>query len=172
MITVSVTLNGQPRQFAISPSDVLADVLREACGLTGCKVGCDQGVCGACTVLVNGKPVAACTTFMFTVDGQAITTIEGLALDDGLHPVQHAFLACSAFQCGFCTPGMILSAVALLAEHPDPDDSTIRAWLGGNLCRCTGYNPIVAAVRAAARRLPPPHPPPQAGEGGEGAVSA
>jgi aerobic-type carbon monoxide dehydrogenase small subunit (CoxS/CutS family) len=152
MITVSVTLNGRPRPFAVSPSDVLADVLREACGLTGCKVGCDQGVCGACTVLMNGKPVAACTTFMFTVDGQAITTIEGLAADGRLHPVQQAFLACGAFQCGFCTPGLILSVVALLAEHPDPDEETIRAWLGGNLCRCTGYNPIVAAVREAALR--------------------
>jgi aerobic-type carbon monoxide dehydrogenase small subunit (CoxS/CutS family) len=168
MITVSVTLNGQPRQFAISPGDVLADVLREACGLTGCKVGCDQGVCGACTVLANGKPIAACATFMFAIDGQAITTIEGLASDDGPHPVQQAFLACGAFQCGFCTPGMILSAVALLAEHPDPDDSTIRAWLGGNLCRCTGYNPIVAAVRAAARRLPLPTLPRKRGRGGRG----
>ena len=152
MITVLVTLNGLPRQFAVSSSDVLADVLRETCGLTGCKVGCDQGVCGACTVLVNGKPVAACATFMFAVDGKEITTIEGLAPDDGLHHVQQAFLSCGAFQCGFCTAGMIMSVVALLMEDPDPDEETIRTWLGGNLCRCTGYNPIVAAVREAARR--------------------
>ena len=154
MIAVSVTLNGAPRRFEVSPGDVLADVLRETCGLTGCKVGCDQGVCGACTVLVNGKPVAACATFMFAVDGKTITTIEGLASDETLHPVQEAFLACGAFQCGFCTPGMIMSVVALLAEHPDPAEETIRAWLGSNLCRCTGYNPIIAAVREAARRAP------------------
>ena len=122
MITISVTLNGLPRQFTVSSGDVLADVLRDVCGLTGVKVGCDQGVCGACTVLVDGKPVAACATFMFAVDGKAITTIEGLASDDALHRVQEAFLACGAFQCGFCTPGVIMSAVALLAEHPDPDD--------------------------------------------------
>jgi aerobic-type carbon monoxide dehydrogenase small subunit (CoxS/CutS family) len=150
MITVSVTLNGAPRQFTVAPNNVLADVLREHCGLTGCKVGCDQGVCGACTVLVNGRPVAACATFMFAVDGATITTVEGLASGDVLHRVQEAFVACGAFQCGFCTSGMILSAVALLAEHPDPDEATIRAWLAGNLCRCTGYAPIVAAVREAA----------------------
>jgi aerobic-type carbon monoxide dehydrogenase small subunit (CoxS/CutS family) len=150
MITVSVTLNGVPRQFQVSPRDVLADVLREHCGLTGCKVGCDQGICGACTVLADGRPVAACATFMFKVDGAQITTVEGLGSGDTLHRVQAAFLACGAFQCGFCTSGMVLSAVALLAEHPDPDEQTIRAWLGGNLCRCTGYGPIVAAVREAA----------------------
>ncbi len=152
MTTVSITLNGEPRQFDVAPRDVLADVLRERCGLTGCKVGCDQGVCGACTVLADGKPVAACATFMFAVDGAQITTIEGIASGGILHRVQQAFLACAAFQCGFCTSGMILSVVALLAEHPDPDEPTIRAWLGGNLCRCTGYGPIVAAVREAVSR--------------------
>jgi aerobic-type carbon monoxide dehydrogenase small subunit (CoxS/CutS family) len=150
MITVSVTLNGAPRHFTVAPNTVLADVLREQCGLTGCKVGCDQGVCGACTVLVNGRPVAACATFMFTVEGAAITTVEGLASGDLLHRVQAAFLACGAFQCGFCTSGMIMSVVGVLAEHPDPDEATIRGWLAGNLCRCTGYAPIVAAVREAA----------------------
>jgi aerobic carbon-monoxide dehydrogenase small subunit len=151
-IGVSVTLNGLPRQFQVASNDVLADVLRERCGLTGCKVACDQGVCGACTVLVNGRPVAACATFMFAVDGAEITTIEGLATGDALHPVQEAFVTCGAFQCGFCTPGMILSIVALLGEEPDPDEHTIRRWLDGNLCRCTGYGPIVAAVRAASMR--------------------
>ena len=151
-IGVSVTLNGLPRQFQVAPNDVLADVLRERCGLTGCKVACDQGVCGACTVLVNGRPVAACATFMFAVDGAEITTIEGLAPGDGLHPVQEAFVTCGAFQCGFCTPGMILSIIALLGEEPDPDEQTIRRWLAGNLCRCTGYGTIVAAVRAASMR--------------------
>jgi carbon-monoxide dehydrogenase small subunit len=150
-IPVSVTLNGRPRTFDIAPHEVLADVLRERCGLTGCKVGCDEGVCGACTVLVNGRPLAACATFMFTVDGADITTIEGLAPGDHLHRVQEAFMTCRAFQCGFCTPGMILSIVALLGEDPNPDEPTIRRWLGGNLCRCTGYDPIVAAVREALR---------------------
>jgi carbon-monoxide dehydrogenase small subunit len=151
-ISVSVTLNGRPRQFQIAPNDVLVDVLRERCGLTGCKVGCDQGVCGACTVLVNGRPVTACATFMFAVDGAEIITIEGLAPNDDLHRIQEAFLTSGAFQCGFCTPGMILSIVALLGEKPDPDEHTIRRWLDGNLCRCTGYGPIVAAVRAASMR--------------------
>ena len=150
---ITVTLNGQARTFHVPPNAVLAEVLRETCGLTGCKVGCDQSVCGICTVLVNGRPTAACTTFMFAVDGAEITTIEGLAEANTLHPVQQAFLDSRAFQCGFCTSGMILAVVALLREHPDPDDDTIRAWLAGNLCRCTGYGPIVAAVRKAALQL-------------------
>jgi carbon-monoxide dehydrogenase small subunit len=149
-INVSVILNGRSRQFQVSPNAVLADVLREGCGLTGCKVACDQGVCGACTVLVNGAPVAACATFMFAVDGAEIVTIEGLARDDALDRVQQAFVSCRAFQCGFCTPGMILSVVALLNDTPYPDEPTIDRWLCGNLCRCTGYKPIAAAVREAA----------------------
>jgi aerobic carbon-monoxide dehydrogenase small subunit len=153
-ISVCVTLNGLAQQFQVAPNDVLADVLRERCGLTGCKVGCDQGVCGACTVLVNGRPVAACATFMFVVDGADITTIEGLAPGNGLHRVQEAFVTCGAFQCGFCTPGMILSIVALLDEEPHPDEHTIRRWLDGNLCRCTGYRPIVDAVHVASMREP------------------
>jgi aerobic-type carbon monoxide dehydrogenase small subunit (CoxS/CutS family) len=151
MITVSITVNGRRQQFQVEPNEVLADVLRERCGLTGCKVGCDQNVCGACTVLVDGEPVAACATFMFAVDGTEITTIEGLATDDALHPVQQAFLSCGAFQCGFCTSGMILSIVALLRENGDPDEPTIRRWLAGNLCRCTGYGPIIEAVREVAQ---------------------
>lgn len=153
-ITVSVSVNGKPRRLAVSSNAVLADVLRERCGLTGCKVGCDQGVCGACTVLVDGEPVAACATFMFAVEGSEITTIEGLPAPGILHRVQQAFLARDAFQCGFCTSGMILSATALLARMPDPDEETIRRWLAGNLCRCTGYGPIVAAVRDAAQAQP------------------
>jgi aerobic carbon-monoxide dehydrogenase small subunit len=152
MLTVSVTLNGAQRQIEAASHEVLADVLRERCGLTGCKVACDQGVCGACTVLMNGRPVAACSTFMFAADNAEITTIEGLAADDTLDRVQQAFLSRKAFQCGFCTSGMILSAVALLADNPQPDNDSIRAWLGGNLCRCTGYGPIIAAVREAARQ--------------------
>jgi carbon-monoxide dehydrogenase small subunit len=152
VMTISVTLNGLPRQFSVAENDIMADVLRERCGLTGCKVGCDQGVCGACTVLVNGQPVAACATLMFAVDGAEIVTIEGLVSGGSLHPVQQAFLDCGAFQCGFCTSGMILSVVALLAYNASPDEQTIRQWLAGNLCRCTGYAPIVAAVRAASVR--------------------
>lgn len=152
MLTLSIILNGISRRLEVAPHAVLADVLRERFGLIGCKIACDQGVCGACTVLVNSRPVAACSTFMFAVDGAEITTIEGLAADDTLHRVQQAFLSQKAFQCGFCTSGMILSAVALLAEQPGADDETIRAWLGGNLCRCTGYGPILAAVREAAGR--------------------
>jgi aerobic carbon-monoxide dehydrogenase small subunit len=151
MINISIAVNGRRQQFQVEPNEVVADVLRERCGLTGCKVGCDQSVCGACTVLVDGEPVAACATFMFAVDGTEITTIEGLAADDALHPVQQAFLSCGAFQCGFCTSGMILSIVALLRKNKDPDEPTIRRWLAGNLCRCTGYGPIIEAVREAAQ---------------------
>lgn len=153
-ISILVTLNGEARRFDVAENDIMADVLRERCGLTGCKVGCDQGVCGACTVLVNHQPVAACATLMFAVDGAEIVTIEGLASGESLHPVQQAFLDGVAFQCGFCTSGMILSVVALLAQNASPDEQAIRHWLGGNLCRCTGYAPIVAAVRAACLSQP------------------
>jgi aerobic carbon-monoxide dehydrogenase small subunit len=148
-VTLAFSLNGKTQRLAVAPNVVLADLLRERFALTGCKVGCDQAVCGACTILVDGRPVAACATFAFMVDGCAVTTIEGLATSGALHPVQAAFLATGAFQCGFCTPGMILSIVALLAHDPNPDDETIRDWLGGNLCRCTGYAQIAAAIRQA-----------------------
>ena len=150
-IEVAVTINGRGHQLAVPPRRVLADVLREDLQLLGCKIGCDQAVCGACTVLVDGMPVTACTTFAFELDGRAVTTIEGLAAGGILDPVQRAFLEHSAFQCGFCTPGMILSVKALLARHPEPDERLIRQWLNANICRCTGYQMIVEAVRAAAR---------------------
>lgn len=146
---ISLTINGVPRHCEAASSAVLADVLRDAFGLQGCKVACDQGVCGACTVLVDGRPVAACSTFAFAADGCSITTVEGLALNGVLHAVQTSFIENSAFQCGFCTSGMILSIVALLRAHPAPDDETIRDWLGSNVCRCTGYGSIVEAVRRA-----------------------
>ena len=149
-IPVTVTINGGRRQLVVPPNQVVADLLRDELQLTGCKIGCDQAVCGACTVLVDGQPTAACTTFAFELDGKAVTTIEGLGAAAD-HPVQRAFLAHTAFQCGFCTPGMILSVTALLARHPDPDEATIRQWLNANVCRCTGYQMIVEAVRAAAR---------------------
>jgi carbon-monoxide dehydrogenase small subunit len=150
-IAITVTINGARRQLAVPPNRVVADLLRDDLQLTGCKIGCDQAVCGACTVLVDGLPTAACTTFAFELDGKTVTTIEGLGAAAD-HPVQRAFLAHTAFQCGFCTPGMILSVTALLARHPDPDEATIRQWLNANICRCTGYQMIIDAVRAAARR--------------------
>ena len=148
-MTLSMTVNGAPRTCAVGSNMVLADVLRDALALRGCKVACDQGVCGACTVLVDGRPVAACATFAFTAEGRSITTVEGLAQDGVLHAVRTSFLENSAFQCGFCTSGMMLSIVALLRAHPAPDDATIRDWLAGNICRCTGYSQIVEAVRHA-----------------------
>lgn len=148
---LSLTLNGKTHDLAVAPNIVLADLLRDQFALNGCKVACDEGVCGACTVLVDGVPVAACATFAFTIDGRSVMTIEGLGRGGVLNRVQAAFLATGAFQCGFCTSGMILSIVALLARDPNPDDETIRDWLGGNLCRCTGYRQIVDAIRHAVR---------------------
>ena len=150
-VPISFTLNSKTHDLAVAPNIVLADLLRDRFGLTGCKVGCDEGVCGACTVLVDGIPVAACATFAFSVDGRSVMTIEGLVRGSVLNRVQTAFLATGAFQCGFCTSGMILSVVALLARNPEPDDETIRDWLGGNICRCTGYRQIVDAIRHAMR---------------------
>jgi carbon-monoxide dehydrogenase small subunit len=155
-IAISLTLNGKACQVAVAPNLTLADLLRDRFALTGCKVGCDEGVCGACTVIADGAPVAACATFAFAADGCAVTTIEGLGRDGALHRVQQAFLATGAFQCGFCTSGMILSIVALLERESSPDDETIRDWLGGNLCRCTGYRQIAEAIRHAASSVSAP----------------
>ena len=154
VIEIAVTINGRAHRLNVAPRRVLADVLREDLQLLGCKIGCDQAVCGACTVLVDEMPVTACTTFAFEVDRKTVITIEGLAEGGGLDPVQRAFLEHGAFQCGFCTPGMILSVKALLARHPEPDEALIRQWLSANICRCTGYQMIVEAVRAAARSGP------------------
>jgi carbon-monoxide dehydrogenase small subunit len=148
-IDIALTINGTPHRLSVAPNRVLADLLREDLQLTGCKIGCDQAVCGACTVLVEGRPTTACTTFAFELDGRSVITIEGLG-DGAAHRVQRAFLDNMAFQCGFCTPGMVLSVSALLARHPDPDEATIRQWLNANICRCTGYQMIIDAVRAAA----------------------
>ena len=152
-VTIAVTLNGRALTASVAPQMLLADLLRDHWGLTGTKIGCDQATCGACTVLVNGAPTAACATFAWQADGAAVTTIEGLAANGALDPVQEAFKAKSAFQCGYCTPGMILSARALLARNPAPDRAAIRDWLSANVCRCTGYQMIVEAVEDAARRL-------------------
>jgi carbon-monoxide dehydrogenase small subunit len=152
-VTRAFTVNGKPRHVAVADSQTLADMLRDQLGLTGCKIGCDQAVCGACTVLVNGTPVAACSTFAFMAEGAEILTIEGLSPRGRMGVVQQAFLEAGAVQCGFCTAGLILSVHALLRATPHPDDAAIADWLGGHVCRCTGYNAILDAVRLAAQRL-------------------
>ncbi|MBX7196904.1 MAG: (2Fe-2S)-binding protein [Sandaracinaceae bacterium] len=148
----TLNVNGETRTLAIEETDTLVDVLRDRLGLTGTKVGCDEGDCGACTVLIDGRPVLSCLTLALSVEGRAIETIEGVARDGRLHPLQEAFDAHGAAQCGFCTPGMILSAKALLEENQDPTADEIRHALSGNLCRCTGYGRIVEAVQIAAKR--------------------
>jgi len=150
-LTISLSINGKAHTLAVEPRVTLLDALRERLSLTGTKKGCDQGTCGACTVLIDGRRVNSCLTLAVMVDGQAITTIEGLANGDELHPLQAAFLKHDGFQCGFCTPGQILSAVALLDEGRPTDASSIREWMSGNLCRCGAYCNIVDAVRDAAQ---------------------
>jgi aerobic carbon-monoxide dehydrogenase small subunit len=150
-IEIEVEVNGTLRRGTVPSRLTLADFLRERCGLTGTHLGCEHGVCGACTVLLDGDAVRACLMFAVQADGQQITTIEGLgAPDGGLSTVQAAFRDHHGLQCGFCTPGFIVSVTAFLREHPNPTDEEIREALSGNLCRCTGYQGIIAAVRAAA----------------------
>ena len=147
---LSMAVNGRARSVRVEPRETLADVLRERMGLTGLKVSCDVQVCGACTVLVDGLAVSACTYLAIDAEGCDVLTVEGLATDDGLSPLQQAFIDAAAFQCGFCTPGMLMAATALLADNPTPTRDEVVAGIGGNLCRCTGYVPIVDAVLAAA----------------------
>lgn len=147
-VSVKLTVNGQTRMASVEPRVTLADFLREQCRLTGTHLGCEHGVCGACTVLVDGAAVRSCIVFAVQVDGAEITTIEGIGSPDGgLSAVQEAFRACHGLQCGFCTPGFVVSVTAFLRDHPDPTDQEIREALSGNLCRCTGYQSIVEAVR-------------------------
>jgi carbon-monoxide dehydrogenase small subunit len=153
LVRVTVTVNGEVRSAAVEPRLLLTDYLRQELGLTGTHVGCEHGVCGACTVNVDGEIARACTTFAVQVDGAVIRTVEGLASGDELHPIQQAFRDNHGLQCGFCTPGFLLATEALLATYPDPTDTEIREFLAGNICRCTGYVGIVAAVHAAAARL-------------------
>nr|WP_281070507.1 (2Fe-2S)-binding protein [Nocardia goodfellowii] len=148
---IRLRVNGAARRDRVPARLTLADYLRERCGLTGTHLGCEHGACGACTILMDGEAVRACLIFAVQADGAELTTIEGIAAPDGtLSPVQQAFRDHHGLQCGFCTPGFVVSATAFLREHPDPTDSEIREGLSGNLCRCTGYQGIVCAVRAAA----------------------
>ncbi len=151
MRSIAITVNGTRWEGQVEPRDLLVYTLREQLGLTGTKVGCDTTSCGACTVLLDGESVKSCTLLAVQADGREVTTIEGLAHDARLHPVQEAFHRHHALQCGFCTPGMVMAVAGLLAEHPNPSADEIRHGLEGNLCRCTGYHNIVEAVQAAAR---------------------
>jgi carbon-monoxide dehydrogenase small subunit len=148
--TVRVTVNGVPRAATVPVYRTLVDFLRYDLGLTGTKEACSVGVCGACTVLFNGRPVASCITLAVQADGAEITTIEGLADGERLHPLQQAFIECGGFQCGICTPGQIVAAKALLDANPHPTDDEIKEWMMGNLCRCTGYYQILDAIKRAA----------------------
>ena len=152
-VTVTLTVNGERRTIRVEPRKTLADTLREDCGLTGTHLGCEHGVCGACTVLLDGDAVRSCLVFAVQAEDAEITTVEGLALDGHLNPVQEAFQAEHGLQCGFCTPGFVVSATALLARIPAPSDRQIREGLSGNLCRCTGYQGIVRAVHRAAASM-------------------
>jgi len=145
-----LVVNGETRSLDVEARTLLVHALRDELGLTGTHVGCDTSQCGACTVLVDGRAVKSCTMLALQAEGAEITTIEGLARDGELHPLQRAFVEHHGLQCGFCTPGMILTAHDLLSREPDPDDATIRRALRGNFCRCTGYQSIVDSVRAAA----------------------
>ena len=156
---IAVTLNGVERHLEVEDQVLLIELVR-GLGLIGTKLSCDTQVCGACTVLLDGRPVSSCTTLAIEADGRSVATIEGLAAGTKLHPLQQAFIDRFAFQCGYCTPGMIMAAKALLDERPDPDAAAVRHWMEGNICRCTGYGTIVEAVldaadpSGAARRLP------------------
>ena len=150
---LTVTVNGDERSMSVEPRLLLVHFLREKLGLTGTHVGCDTTSCGACTVLVDGVPIKSCTHFAVQVDGQEVTTVEGLAKGPQLHPIQEGFKEEHGLQCGFCTPGMMLVSAALLEENPDPTEEEIRWALSGNICRCTGYQNIVKAVQYASAKL-------------------
>ncbi|ATW27765.1 (2Fe-2S)-binding protein [Candidatus Formimonas warabiya] len=152
-IHIHVDVNGQAYQLQVEEDAFLVDVLRENLNLTGTKKACNEGECGACTVILNGKAVNSCMILASRVDGARILTIEGLGSGDRLHPIQEAFITEGAVQCGYCTPGMIMSAKALLDQNPHPSEGEIRRGLSGNLCRCTGYKKIVQAVKVAAEKM-------------------
>ena len=150
---ITLNVNGEPYEALVKPNSTLLDMLRDQLELTGAKRGCDAGDCGSCTVIMNGRPVNACLVLALKADGAEITTIEGLAEGTELHPIQEAFVECGTIQCGFCTPGMVLSAKALLDRNPRPTEDEIKTGISGNLCRCTGYIKIVEAIQAASQKM-------------------
>jgi aerobic carbon-monoxide dehydrogenase small subunit len=150
-ISITFKVNGSEQEAAVEPRRSLVDFLRHDLGLVGTHVGCEHGVCGACTVMLDGRTVRSCLLFAAQADGSEVTTIEGIGTEEALHPLQRSFQQYHALQCGFCTPGMILAAIELLRDNPEPTDEEIRVGLSGNLCMCTGYVNIVRAVRAAAQ---------------------
>jgi len=151
--SIALTVNGVRREAEVEPRQLLVFFLRDTLGLTGTNVGCDTSSCGACTVLLDGQSVKACTVLAVQADGREVTTIEGMATNGTLHPIQEAFHRDHALQCGYCTPGMIMAAASILSENPDPSDEEIRLGLEGNLCRCTGYQNIVKAITDAAAEM-------------------
>jgi carbon-monoxide dehydrogenase small subunit len=151
--TITVTVNGTPYERTVEPRLLLSDFLRHELGLTGTHVGCEHGVCGACTIIFDGQPVRSCLMLAVQADGHEITTVEGLGTMDDLHPLQEAFREAHAVQCAFCTPGFLMTLVPFLEENPDPTEEEIREAISGNLCRCTGYQHIVDAVQLAAERM-------------------
>ena len=153
MVNVHLRVNGVEYERIVEPRLLLSDFLRDTLGLTGTHVGCEHGICGACTVMLDGQTVRSCLIFAVQVDGAEVTTIEGLAEGGKLHPLQEAFWEHHGLQCGFCTPGMLFSALELLRDNPQPTDREIREGIGGNICRCTGYHHIVEAVKAAAPHM-------------------
>ena len=150
---IQLIVNGDPYEVMVKTSETLLYVLREKLGLTGAKHGCDTGKCGSCTVLIDGKPIRSCLTLAISVRDRDITTIEGLAKNGDLHPIQKAFIEYGAVQCGFCTPGMIMFTKSFLEENPEPKDEEIRQALSANICRCTGYAKIIEAIKAAAKEM-------------------
>ena len=152
-VPVAITVNGRAHRLEVEPRTLLVSLIRESLGLTGTNVGCDTTSCGACTVLLDGESVKSCTVLAVQADGAEVTTIEGLAPDGGLHPMQAAFREQHGLQCGYCTPGMVMAAVGLLRENPNPSEAEVRSGLEGNLCRCTGYHNIVRAVLTAAETM-------------------
>jgi carbon-monoxide dehydrogenase small subunit len=152
-MTISITVNGDLYERTVEPRLLLSDFLRHELGLTGTHVGCEHGVCGACTVLLDGQPARSCLTFAVQAHGHEVTTVEGLGTPKNLHPIQDAFREAHGAQCGFCTPGILLTLVPFLQENPDPSEPEIREVLAGNLCRCTGYQHIVDAVKLAAEKM-------------------
>ena len=152
-VPITVRVNGRERAVAVEPRLLLVHFLRETLNLTGTHVGCDTSQCGACTVLLNGRSAKSCTVFAVQADGEEVQTIEGLAAGGDLHPLQDGFWEEHGLQCGYCTPGMIMSALNLLRDNPAPDDAEIREGISGNICRCTGYQHIVNAIRSAAERM-------------------